>query len=235
MQIHWHLLSNILYRYNYTDIKKKKTEKKRGKKRGKRSRPFGTTCQTQEIPVREGQPATLRLQASLSPGGWRIGLLMVKGDTSWTSCVSTCASSHSSCQFTAAQEQNSQLRALSNNRKALFCGRKAELPRDYVWSLMCIKTKADIWSWGEATWWFRSLFNDISITWSKPPPDFKCKLSRRWFTFLMTLWRASCRVHVFAEAADFIKNGCYPSCLRSSIWAWKTFWGCIFLPPSRNL
>lgn len=78
-------------------------QKKRGKKEEKRSHPFGTTCQTQEIPVRRGQTATLLLQASLSPDGRHVGLLMVKGDTSWTTCVPTCASSHFSNSFSTRQ------------------------------------------------------------------------------------------------------------------------------------
>lgn len=49
-----------------------------------------------------------------------------------------------------------------------------------------------------------------------PKPEFKCKLCRRSFTFLMTPWRPSCWVQ---EDADFIKNGSCLSCLRS--WSLK--------------
>lgn len=70
--------------------KGRKEKKKRGRKEGRSSCPLGTTCQTQEIPVRPGQAVTqllLLLQASLSPDGCCVGLLRVKRDVRWTTCI----------------------------------------------------------------------------------------------------------------------------------------------------
>lgn len=97
--IQWLIVSNILYWSNYTEMKKKIPEKKREKKRKNEQvmslwdmSDTGNPCQ----PRPACHTATLLLQASLSPDGWRVGLLMVKGDIRWTTCVSTCVSAHSS-------------------------------------------------------------------------------------------------------------------------------------------
>lgn len=119
--IQWLIVSRILYRSNYTEMEKK-TEKNREKKEGRGHVPLGQHVRHRKsVSTKPAcHKATLLLQASLSPDGWCVGLLMVKGDIKWTTCVSTCVSAHSSQQRRAVQEQKSQQGCWVKRKKCAF-------------------------------------------------------------------------------------------------------------------
>lgn len=159
---------------------------------------------------------------------------MVKGDISWTTCVSTCASSHFSYSFTGVNSSKSVSRGCWAEQEMQFFKKNNKNNK----RMQNNKRFCSIINTHQKGSWYlimrRGYLNSLN--------DFSIILG---LTRSLNL-NANCAGdhlhswwHLGAPPAGskkmLISSRMDVACHASDPEAWKTFWGCIFLHASRNL